>query len=128
MFGFAGKCAGAVLTDSTCSISAASLTGRLDLCTMEGVASGNRNLPDVFAGAETGGNRSQRGSCACALHWLDAELFCPCDNGCRAPCNRHLLLTVVVHCAVTCTLLLLQSCRLACAHQTETVTPTASAT
>lgn len=51
----AGKCAGAVLTDSICSISTPELTGRLDLCTMEGVTTGNRNLPDVFTGAETGG-------------------------------------------------------------------------
>lgn len=48
--GTAGKCAGSVLTDTECIIQAGSLTGRLNLCSMEGVNNGS-NLPDVFTGS-----------------------------------------------------------------------------
>jgi hypothetical protein len=50
----AGKCSGSVLADAACVIQANSLaSGRLDLCTVEGVAAGSYNLPDVFTGAGT---------------------------------------------------------------------------
>jgi hypothetical protein len=35
-------------------VTASSLSGRLDLCTVEGVSSGRRSLPDVFTGNATG--------------------------------------------------------------------------
>jgi hypothetical protein len=55
----AGKCAGSVLADATCNISATpSLAGALDLCSVQGVAGGSYSLPDVITGA---------GACNCTL-------------------------------------------------------------
>lgn len=51
----AGKCAGSVLADATCNISATpSLAGALDLCSVQGVAGGSYSLPDVITGAGAG--------------------------------------------------------------------------
>jgi hypothetical protein len=50
----AGKCSGSVLADNTCVVKPTnSLTGPLDLCTVEGITAlsgGRLSLPEVFTG------------------------------------------------------------------------------